>query len=323
MPARSHRTTPCLLARCLLARCLLTRCFLAASILALALSACGGPATSPRTAAATSDEGWLAWSAVDEGSARTTWLDARGQPVGEREGIVIATGEDLVAIERRVETVALPTCEELEASRPAAGGGETGIRTRLVAVSLSSGEQRTLVEPLDVAGAAQLRHEVVPVASLGPYLFARETADVFACGAHGNVEVAMRVLDLRTGLPVELEVPDEADLRARARDALLAEAEGALDEPLELDAVRRVATFPVLEDGRLGVEHVLTAEACYACGDGEWSSYTRATHLRGAQLPPRLATHASIPPDVSRWLADHTDVHGLSSAPDSLLSAFR
>lgn len=290
------------------------------SIGATALGACGGPATPSRTAGSTPAEGWLAWSADERGAARTTWLDPEGQPIGEREGIVIAAGEELIEVVPEVESVVLPTCEDVEAGRPPSGGGETGIRTRLVAVSLGSGARRTLVEPLEVPGAASLRHVIVPVASLGPYLFARESAEVFACGAHGNVDVAMRVIDLRTGLPAELAVPVEQELVERARPVLAEEIEGAVEE---VDPVHRVATYPVIEDGHVELEHVLTTEVCYACGDGEWSSYTRATELRDPRVPPLLAQHAILPAPIARWLATQRDVQGVSSASNGQLTAFR
>lgn len=296
---------------------------LALASAALALVACGArsPAADP-VATSAPERGWLVWSEPAEGEVRTTWIDASGEARAERPGLVMASGSSLVVIQRERETMVLPTCDQLEQDDAGAPGGDEGTRTRLVAASLATGEQRVLLEALDAEGLASLDHDLVPIASLGPWLFVRERAERFACGAHGDAEVAVRVIDVRTGSRAELELGPANDLRARARDALLAEGEGAIEAPLELEAVEAVASVPALEAGRVVMDHVFATEACYACGDGEWSSYTRATTIRDARVPGAIAQDAALPEPVARWIAAHQGVRGVSDAPASQLALF-
>ncbi|UJR79531.1 hypothetical protein [Sandaracinus amylolyticus] len=291
---------------------------LALASAALALVACGArsPANDP-IATPAPERGWLVWS-----EARTTWIDSDGEAHAERPGLVMAAGTSLVAIERERETIVLPTCDQLEQDDTGAPGGDQGTRTRLVAVEVATGARRVLLEALDAEGLASLEHDLVPVASLGPWLFVRERAERFACGAHGDVEVAMRVIDVRTGSRAELELGPTSDLRARARDALLAEGEGAIETPLELEDVEPVASVPVFDAGHVVMDHVFVAEACYACGDGEWSSYTRATTIRDPRVPAAIAEDAALPEPVARWIAAHPGARGMSVAPASRLSLF-
>ena len=69
-------------------------------------------------------------------------------------------------------------------------------------------------------------------------------------------------------------------------------------------------------------DHVFVAEACYACSDGEWSSYTRATTIRDPRVPPAIAQDAALPERVARWIAAHPGARGLSVAPASQLALF-
>jgi hypothetical protein len=141
------------------------------------------------------------------------------------------------------------------------------------------------------------------------------------------------VFDLTTGAPTKALAPPEEELKRlerRARDQLAAAAEEEREEPLEtLDApgehevVGLATSAPVWQKGGLALQHLWWAEACYACGDGGWSSYTTTTTVKDDKVPPALAAHATLPaPIAARLEAAGEKRAGVSRAPADLRAAF-
>lgn len=98
-----------------------------------------------------------------------------------------------------------------------------------------------------------------------------------------------------------------AILRARAAAALPG-AEGFFGgdgkHPLELTEI--VPAFA--PDASLTVSARFTGGACYACSDGEWSSYS-VSSLQALSAPPAaLAAWATPPAPVSTFAREHPDV---------------
>lgn len=289
-------------------------------VLAIALSGgCGGAshAVAQPAPAIGSSAAWLAWGERGDGVAETRWLDARGTELASRDGIVIAHGGALYRLETETERPRLPTCEQLESEEAESPRGERARLVRASLVELGGSRRITLAEPAETSGEASVEQEVELVASLGPYVFVRSSIASFACGAHGNVQAFIQAIDLTTGAAIELLSPrDEertAALADRALLALTAEGGDALDVPIDAASIRRAASLPALERGRVVTEHVFETDVCYACSDPSWSSYTRAATVREDALLERLAPYASLPDGVSRALTERTGVRGVSA----------
>jgi hypothetical protein len=148
------------------------------------------------------------------------------------------------------------------------------------------------------------------VGSIGPYLFVREHTYAYACGAHGSTGVTQTVWDLSRRAQADILDPDEhgaADTIGRASaQRLLTPEEG--EEQVALENITYVASIPrYLAHGWLSVEHAYTTFACYACGDGEWSSYTRSVHVPAPHLPARAREFVRPPAAVTAYLDEHPE----------------
>lgn len=302
------------------------RAIVAAVVLA---AACGGaasaqPAPAPGAVAARAERGFVAWSEDAEGAARSVWLDASGREVAVREGErVIATADGaLWRVRVARERVRLASCEQIEdGAGEEAARGERGRLARVWLEELGGRRRIALLEPAATEGVASIDQRIAIESSVGPVIVVRTELDVFACGAHGSVEVSVRTFDARTGDEIALAGEDadaDAGLAPRARQELLSESEGAIEEPLELDEIQRVASFPAIDGGRVVMRHVLATDACFACSDGSWSSYTRAVTLESEAVPRSIAEHADWPAPVRAWLRAHPGARGVSSVDASV-----
>ncbi len=159
-----------------------------------------------------------------------------------------------------------------------------------------------------------------PVALIGPYLLVEECTWQYNCGAaHGNTECEVHALDLDRRAPAML---DWSALRAAAPRAafdaaaqtLATDAEGDEADPNEV-AVVGFATRWDAAGVELSLRLVIST--CYACGNGEWSSYTSGANLPTRSLAPALQAYAAAPPLVQRWLA------GLPAASAGRVLGFR
>jgi hypothetical protein len=67
----------------------------------------------------------------------------------------------------------------------------------------------------------------------------------------------------------------------------------------------------------LHVDHSFSTFACYACGDGVWSSYTRSVNVPAHTLPERARPYSRAPEVVSAYLDAHPGdkIAGWSAVP--------
>jgi len=321
---------------------LLTLLALAADPGALAPAA---PAPAAPAVAPAADDGFLVWTSVDPGGKdpagpgeRTVWLNAAGRELAARDGLWLAHGGRLWRLETRRESVALPSCARLEAEDPSEAGDlqpDAGKLEGLYLVPTGAGAGKAVAVrrlPKKVEeGTAELEERVFVTAAVGPYLFVETRSDSYACGAHGDTAATAFVFDLTTGAPTKALAPSERELArleklARARFQEESEEE---DEPLDGDespdasGFGLAASVPVWAKGRLALRHLWWAEACYACGDGAWESYTTTTEVPSEVVPPALAEHGTLPaPVAARLEAAGEKRAGVSRAPAALKAAF-
>lgn len=250
----------------------------------------------------------LVWGRPGDGPPTTWHLTEDGAVIREEPGIVVATGRGEWRWEVREVEVKTSACDF--------GPGETrepgeGTASRAELVLRGTGVRQQVVAPSDADGSNVLQHEAEAIGSIGPYLFIEERTYSDACGAHGFVGVGFIVWDADKGAIVDLlaEVSSVPALQREA-EALLDEDE---DDPeaarQEEDAPELVQVAPAYDArGALRLTAKLARSACYACGDGAWSSYTRSAVVPTKKAPERLAAWASPPPGMQSFLAQHPGV---------------
>lgn len=260
-----------------------------------------------------SDQGeLLLWvRKVEGGQTRTYRLAAEGslQILGQQDGIVLATSQGELAWQAKEHEIDLSGCEHADGSPPEGRKGSV-----MTAHLLNKGGQ-IAQKIVDLNLAAEndvddLQHHVNLVGSIGPYLFIHETSYVYACGAHGNEMDAAMVWDSESGKPIDLwaQLPNKDKLAEEAKRKLdsAEDAEPAADED---SAKPEPAQFiPVYGDrGALRLDAQFARWACYACGDHEWSSYTRSAVVSTNWMPEKMRNWVTPPVVVKEFLEAHQD----------------
>jgi hypothetical protein len=259
----------------------------------------------------------LVWTVNQDGERMTWTLDEAGDPAELRDGIRIAARGAVWDWHETVEklaTTACPTFDDNGVEQPPGAAPEPGTGVRIALEREDGGDRSELVAPQSAEGAQDLEQTVDLVASVGPYLFIRESTYAYTCGAHGNVGVSFRVYDAEHGLDVWSSADGQrfVDLVAVARETTRARSELLVDDdvaafasdgklPLDLTAI--VPTYHT--DGALEMGLQFTADTCYACSDGVWSSYTKSTTEPLDDLPATLRPWATAPTGVAAFLGEH------------------
>jgi hypothetical protein len=274
------------------------------------------PASAPPAPQASASA--LVWARAG-GVVRTWTIDDEGRALSSEDGIRIAAGGGVWRWAREERSFTLRTCAEIlgeeeagalliDTTRPAAPGHALEARfdeegTDHKDVVVKEPEAETIDQ------AAELDHGAEILGSVGPYVFVRESARTYGCGAHGYTNASFLVWDLERRAPF--------DWRSAAQGyAREDEARGAMGtDPIEPsvpadppESVELTMIAPRWSGGGLTLDLQYTADTCFACSDDAWSSYTRSVRLEAdAPLPP-FAAYASLPPSVARFAADHPDV---------------
>jgi len=256
--------------------------------------------------------GFLVWTAGAEGGPeRTRWLDGDGQLVGQADGRLVAHGGHLWRIQLDKRDISGEGCEQ--------GDGDTqpgtGTAVDLSLVPLDGGQPIELVTgPGSTEDAGEYNASVDVVAQLGRYLVIEENVYIYACGVHGDGTSLSYLFDLATKAraPEMVTMADLDHLTAAAR-AALADHEVEPDAELGLGESR-----PVWRAGKLAMRHLVYADTCYACSDGDWSSYTAAVWLDDPAVPrPFTDEAAALPAPVAAALdgLDQGGSFGISWGP--------
>lgn len=267
----------------------------------------------PVRAADSPDQGEiLVWVRKAEGGqTRTYRLAAEGalQVLGQQEGIVLATPQGELVWQAKENEVDLSGCEHGDGSPPEPHKGSVMTAHLL---NKDGHVVQKVVEPnlgaeMDVD---DLQHHVSLVGSIGPYLFIHESSYAYACGAHGNEIDAAMVWDAESGKTIDLwpQLPEKDKLAEEARRKLDAAEDS--EAPNDEDSAKpEPAQFiPVYGDrGALRLDAQFARWACYACGDHEWSSYTRSAVVPTNWIPEKMRNWVTPPVAVKEFLEAHQD----------------
>jgi hypothetical protein len=254
---------------------------------------------------------FLVWTREDDGCAETHRLDATGRELETIEGILIATPTGTWRWHEEDRPVRTAACERYddEGALLTAPESEPGSATRATLEPVTTGAEQVLVEPpADADGAEDYRHRVELVASVGPWLFVRESTYVYACGAHGTTGVEATIWDAssasRVPRPDDLGSLDEP--RTLAMQRLTEDGDGfpPTDETTSLTEL--VPTFAADGSLRLGLQ--FTSTTCYACGRGNGGSYTKSEIVDAKRVPDMLAPYADTPRAVRAFAAANPGV---------------
>jgi hypothetical protein len=268
------------------------------------LAACGAHAPSPATvdnhvSNATGD--YLVWTVSSQGQAETRWLDASGQERGRALGVLIASGGHLYRLDENHTSTQLRTCDQLDNDDHGPPAGESSDGTILQLTPLDGGEPLHLDDAIPDDSYSSLSYGATLQASFGPYLFVETAMEEYACGAHGSNDVGAQIFDLQARSAIAPMVKDGdgalAPLTAQAYKDLSEDSGDLSDGSVHVGEMR-----PVWRDGATQMSYLLWIDACYACGNGNWSSYTSGDWYTSATLPPQLASLPTLPAPIERAL---------------------
>lgn len=255
----------------------------------------------------------LVWAREPSGETMSFRIDDEGKVVERFEGIRLEVdGKEWQWQEQRI-TAARDTegdCGEREGSRgEGLEDGDENFMTRASVVRLDESEAQTIVSPPTLEeGIADYEHIVKLIRSLGPLLFVREATYSYSCGAHGNEGATATIWDIRENGPISLEseIASVDDLHARA-ERILGESEDAfVTEEEDVTLSELLPSYG--KAGELELNLRFTGFTCYACSDGEWSSYTKSILLPTPKLPETLLPYAKLPPSVIAFLGEHPEL---------------
>ena len=270
---------------------------------------------------------FLFWGTDEAGLIYSIWVSegAGGLERIEASGVVVASDGALWhwVEEEQPLSIALD-CETLEET---ATGTTTGVNVFLDRVGGGARLDLLASNAMAAREAADWEESVELLGSVGPYLFVRRSVYSYHCGAHGGIEHEFFAIDVRTSNPVELVAETDREALSpmldRARATLATETDG--DSLMFGDELTHTMYWPAFEERGLHMMHQWTGEACYACSDGDWSSYTVSTQIEDAQIPAELAPHAAGIDDALRWLRaelPELTIRGVSRPKASLRDAF-
>jgi hypothetical protein len=283
----------------------------------------------------------LVWT-TGAGGARQTWkVDAAGAALARYDEVRFVAGGKLWAWHEQPEEVETTSCEnddesgsEASAAVPPPAG--SGMRATIARVDATRAEVASVPSMEDVVevvavgggdGAQELEQHVELVATVGPYLFVRESTYAYTCGAHGNVAFAFTVWDAERHANVGVGLADgavEREERALASKALAADEDVsafAENAELEVELTELVPTYG--QEAQLSLAMQFTAPSCYACSDGAWSSYSKSTKRVAPMIPDALRAWAVAPDGVRAFARAHPElaVGGWSELPIASMAA--
>lgn len=265
--------------------------------------------------------GFLVWARDTIGEAASFRIDEKGQVIEKLDGIRI----EIDGVEWRWQEERITAageigsgCGEVEGEGGESGSDGKSFATRASVSRIDEAEAQTIVPPqMHEDDATDFEHEVTLVRSVGPLLFVRQTTHVYGCGAHGNLGASALIWDIAKNGEIELdgEISDVDALRKKA-ERIMIDADDSLVS--EDDEVTLSELLPIFTpEGDLELKLRFTGFACYACSDGEWSSYTKSVLLPAKQLPKTLLPYSKVPEAVRSFADGHPELTlGGFSAPN-------
>lgn len=266
-------------------------------------------------------EHYLVWWAVEEGGHTTALVRAGREGhevVAEGEGLLVAAGETLWSWEESVVETQQADCECVMASdvseEPPA---DCGVKRETPVAELVALDGDKVLQVGPRVDSFEGEYEPTPsvLGSSGPYLMALTCSYGYSCGAaHGNVDCEWAAWNLETA--AEMEPSDFVVSLSEADQIAMLQT----DSDEEVDAESLLGMVTVRPDwneaGELVLHAMYATSTCYACGDGEWASYT--TTARHENATPALEFEDAPAPVVASW-GTAAAARGWSRLPESEL----
>ncbi|MEZ4224633.1 MAG: hypothetical protein R3B13_27025 [Polyangiaceae bacterium] len=259
--------------------------------------------------------GYLAWGYHKEQLVSRWYSLERGHVVeaGSAPAVMIADGDTVWRIDHQETKLELPSCAViLGTTGPDDSKGE-GTLTQVWAQELGGARRHMLVSAERPEGATEYQHSVRMLGSVGTLLFLEESEYDYSCGAHGGTSKGFVAADVKSGFNTDVLTPTERSKIDRAEGVLARRwflGEGVFPED-DGDGVELVRLVPHYVRGALTVDALFAAPTCYACSDGEWSSYTTTKSIELAVIPARLREGSRLPASLQAEL-EELDVRGFS-----------
>ncbi len=283
------------------------------------------PLAAPNHAPSRAPSRALVWTQDGDGHRRTWTVDDAGQVMASADGVRLAAGESTWAWTEAPSPLPTHACPTLDdAGDEVPGSPEPppgrGLRVTLEPVGGGARASQVVVAPANDPGAQELEQGVELMATVGPYLFVRSSIYAYACGAHGSTADSFVVWDATRGSVVwsssdDESAPSQQEWTVEApRDGAVAALAAQDDVKMFADESGRIDAslteiVPSFGPGaRLDVRYQLTAFTCYACGDGQWSSYSKSTRADARHTPEPLRP----------WVVPAAGVHAFALAHPEL-----
>lgn len=263
----------------------------------------GAPSTASKLAPDHEEaESGLVWITDATGRHRTLWVSTSdGRPLSSfpLEGPVWAQGSMLWQWTQEPRAVSLQGCDAAgrTSERP-----DSAIAYRVVLRELTQSLAIEMRGVPQVEPVSALSHAVEPIASVGPFLFAREELAYVPCGAPRNAEARALVWDLARGGPAEI-LSEPERRRIAHREASAARADLRAQGVEDLDEIQLAALAPRWAPTGLSVDYLFVTERCDGCIAGWWGAYASAARVTASLLPAQLAERARVPDWVRRAVA--------------------
>jgi hypothetical protein len=262
-------------------------------------------------------EYFLVWWSVEEGGHTTALVksDSGGDMsiVAEGDGLFIAADSALWSWEEREVPTTQTECgclmeAETNDTEPSCKVSRDVKVAEIVEVD---GERSFTVNEGAGTYDGEYDPNPSPIGSSGPFLMSVNCAYGYFCGAHGNVECSYHAWNLEAGTELstdELVVP----LSKADQIALLNEEprDEVINEEILMGLVSVRPSWS--SEGAVSLDASYAAAACYACSDGEWSSYTVTARHDDARAKVELE---AAPPAVVEVWNTSTDSRGWSRLP--------
>jgi len=283
----------------------------------------------------------VVWSATENGEYFSYWMRGNAYLLNMlliRRGLIVSAGGGMWYWEESEREVPLCDCDAwrlIAFEGPCPVNEEPALSVMVTMVDRITGEEieisRIELPSSDGRHIVSYSSRVVPLGSVGPYLFVQQLEEGRTCeqdGAFSREEFA--VIDLRTGEPADIlndQELDRIDSRERleafelVRSDTIADVRDASDLTL-------LAVEPRLDPGfGLGVNLRFGTEATIDAQGGAWTAAYAGTVLIPADWTPLSLRRFLIPPAVVRTYASGGSANlargwsVVEVTPDNLLRA--
>lgn len=263
--------------------------------------------------------------APGEGALETRIYDGLGSQHASYAGLVVPGAAGMWRWEEGIRKVTQADCacvseqmiEGAEPSDPEACHEEREVMTGRF-VNATTGEEWA---PEELSMGEDERWwdvTMTPVGAVGSVGLITVCVDSYFCGAaHPGVECEQLAVDFGAASPARVEV---GALSERLDAENFEGVKLGANEDVEVEAgdAKLVALIPGwnVEEGRLVAEQQYAFGACYACSDGEWSSYTVSTFVD--ERPLKIEQSGERPPRGLRDLlsASGWEIRAVSHVPE-------